>query len=114
MKNYSGEYARNTINSFQLKTSHGRMSWRIRPCRTQQDSNLLKGDAECAEINLAQGLRGGISPQILLCLLNQRHQVSQQLPNPWLLLWIPSGIDRHDGDACADLIKGQQGLLQQF
>ena len=90
------------------------MLCRIRPRRTAQDSTLPEGDAESPEENLAQGSRGCISPQILLCLLKRLQQVSKQLPNPWRLLWLSGSVDRQDGVSRGDLLQGQQGLLQQF
>lgn len=91
-----------------------RIPWFNRPRRTAQDTTLLEGNPGWAETSLAQGIRGCISPQIPLCLLNQRHKVPQQPSDSWGLLRVPGGLNYQHSQSRRDLLQGEQGLLQQF
>ena len=60
------------------------------------------------------GTQGGISPQLLLTVLNVRQQIPQEHPHPWRLLGVPGSIDSKHRETSADLLQGQQGTLNNL
>jgi hypothetical protein len=56
----------------------------------------------------------GVGAQIRFTLLDQRHQVRREHPDPWGTLRAGRGIESKHRDERSDLLQGQQGLLEQF
>lgn len=83
---------------------------KARPCKTTERRRVQ----EVTGADLAEGSGEDISPHLLLTVLNVRQQVSEERPDPWRLLWVPGGIQSEHRDASADLLQGQEGVLEQF
>jgi len=63
---------------------------------------------------LIRGGVKGISPQLLLRLVDQTLQIPKQLLNHWRLLRVPGGIESKHRETGRDLLQGEQGALQHF
>jgi len=59
-------------------------------------------------------LKGRISPQLALTVLNVRQQIPQKHPHSGGLVWVPGSIEGKRRDAGADLLQRQEGTLKRF